>query len=308
MIGIYKITNKLNGKSYIEQSIHCGKRLDEHYKGDQFIDEVIQLEGIQNFTFEILKEVNKIELSFWEDYYIQMYNTIFPNGYNKKWNCSEDLRKMMFKTEIDSQKEEEDDEIILCDEDIELLKRANYAQKIAFDKRRICTKKQLKKFYREGKLEAQQRKKIPLDKIVLKEEDHLTSAQNFLYHIVYDSICDFNDGKVLWNLTDVSLEILKDIDLYYEEEWERKIEKDKLMKYIGMPSYTLHNLKFTLNSIEYFVSYERILQLKPWHNLFNKGFLNKERIKFLDAKNKILNIEEITTNKEIKLINRIVIS
>lgn len=308
MIGIYKITNKLNGKSYIGQSIHCGKRLDEHHKGDQFIDEVIQLEGIQNFTFEILKEVNKTELSFWEDYYIYMYNTIFPNGYNKKWNCSEDLRKIMFKTEINSQKEEDDDEIILCDEDIELLKRANYAQKIAFDKRRICTEKQLKKFYREGKLEAQQRKKIPLDKIVLKEEDHLTSAQNFLYHIVYDSICDFNDGKVLWNLTDVSLEILKDIDLYYEEEWERKMEKDKLMKYIGMPSYTLHNLKFTLNSIEYFVSYERILQLKPWHNLFNKGFLNKERIKFFDAKNKILNIEEITTNKETKLINRIVIS
>lgn len=307
MIGIYKITNKLNGKSYIGQSIHCGKRLDEHYKGDQFIDEVIQLEGIQNFTFEILKEVNKIELSFWEDYYIYTYNTIFPNGYNKKWNCSEDLRKMVFKTEMNSQKEE-DDEIILCNEDIELLKRANYAQKIAFDKRRICTEKQLRNFYKEGKLEAQQRKKIPLDKIVLKEEDHLTSAQSFLYHIVYDNICDFNDGKVLWNLTDVSLKILKDIDFHYEEEWERKMEKDKLMKYVGIPTYTLHNLKFTLNSIEYFVSYERILQLKPWHNLFNKGFLNKERIKFLDTKNKILNVEEITTNKEIKLINKIVIS
>lgn len=33
MVGIYKITNKLNGKSYIGQSIHCGKRLDEHYSG-----------------------------------------------------------------------------------------------------------------------------------------------------------------------------------------------------------------------------------------------------------------------------------
>jgi hypothetical protein len=33
MIGIYKIENKLNKKSYIGQSIHCGKRLDEHSKG-----------------------------------------------------------------------------------------------------------------------------------------------------------------------------------------------------------------------------------------------------------------------------------
>lgn len=35
MIGIYRITNKLNGKSYVGQSVHCGKRLDEHSKGTQ---------------------------------------------------------------------------------------------------------------------------------------------------------------------------------------------------------------------------------------------------------------------------------
>lgn len=49
MIGIYRITNKLNNKSYIGQSIHCGKRLDEHSKGTQLIDEIIQMEGIENF-------------------------------------------------------------------------------------------------------------------------------------------------------------------------------------------------------------------------------------------------------------------
>lgn len=93
MIGIYKITNKLNGKSYIGQSIHCGKRLDEHHKGKQLIDEVIQIEGIENFNFEILKEVDKKHLSYWEDYYIIKYDTMFPKGYNKKWNCNEEIRK-----------------------------------------------------------------------------------------------------------------------------------------------------------------------------------------------------------------------
>ena len=97
MIGIYKITNKLNNKAYIGQSIHCGKRLDEHCRGKQFIDEVIQSEGIENFTFEILKEVEKEKLNLWEDYYINKFNTLFPNGYNKRWNCSEQDRKNLFK-------------------------------------------------------------------------------------------------------------------------------------------------------------------------------------------------------------------
>ena len=93
MVGIYKITNKLNGKSYIGQSIHCGKRLDEHLKGSQFIDEIIQIEGIENFQFEILKEVERNELNYWEDYYIIEYNTLFPNGYNKKMNNPKHIQK-----------------------------------------------------------------------------------------------------------------------------------------------------------------------------------------------------------------------
>lgn len=93
MIGIYKITNKNNGKNYIGQSIHCGKRLDEHCSGDQFIDKVIQLEGVDSFTFDILKETTREELSYWEDYYIMKYNSIFPNGYNQRWNCNAATRE-----------------------------------------------------------------------------------------------------------------------------------------------------------------------------------------------------------------------
>lgn len=98
MIGIYKITNKITGKSYIGQSVHCGKRLDEHYKGNQLIDKEIQLNGISNFTFEIIRECNKSELSFWEDYYIIKYNSYFPHGYNKKWNCSTEIREIIQKS------------------------------------------------------------------------------------------------------------------------------------------------------------------------------------------------------------------
>ena len=112
MIGIYKITNKNNGKSYIGQSIHCGKRLDEHSKGSQLIDEVIQLEGIENFNFEILKEVEKEELSYWEDYYIIKFGTMFPNGYNKKWNCNRETREEIEKEILKERKENKVEEKI----------------------------------------------------------------------------------------------------------------------------------------------------------------------------------------------------
>lgn len=89
MTGIYKITNKINGKCYIGQSIHCDKRFKEHCCGKkQFIDETIQLEGIENFSFELLEECEQSELDKREDYYIQQYNTMFPNGYNKRWNIN----------------------------------------------------------------------------------------------------------------------------------------------------------------------------------------------------------------------------
>lgn len=109
MIGIYKLKNKKNGKLYIGQSIHCGKRFDEHCGGNQLIDEIIQLEGIENFSFEILKEVEKEELNYWEDYYIMKFGTIFPKGYNKRWNSSWKEREKIEKR-IREEKEEEERE------------------------------------------------------------------------------------------------------------------------------------------------------------------------------------------------------
>lgn len=55
MIGIYKITNRINGKSYVGQSINMEKRFKEHlYKQDTYIDRAIHKYGKDNFNFEIL--------------------------------------------------------------------------------------------------------------------------------------------------------------------------------------------------------------------------------------------------------------
>ena len=93
-----------------DQSVHCGKRLDEHSKGTQLIDEIIQMEGIENFQFEILKEFERNELNYWEDYFIIKFGTMFPDGYNKRWNSSVKERKEIEKSLIEGRTLEQHDE------------------------------------------------------------------------------------------------------------------------------------------------------------------------------------------------------
>lgn len=111
MIGIYKITNKKNNKSYIGKSIHCGKRFDEHFNGNLFIDNIIREEGIENFYFEIIEVLkNENDILEKEDYYIKKYNTLYPNGYNKKMNTINNINKnnIFFEDDIFSKLKWED--------------------------------------------------------------------------------------------------------------------------------------------------------------------------------------------------------
>ena len=83
MIGIYKITNLITQKSYIGQSLNINRRFQEHCrKNEQQIDQSIQKYGLDNFKFEILEECSAEQLNDREDYWIEYYNTIVPNGYN----------------------------------------------------------------------------------------------------------------------------------------------------------------------------------------------------------------------------------
>ena len=83
MIGIYKITDKISGKSYIGQSIHIFTRWSEHAR---HIREEKELNGIpleiENLTFEILELCSVEELDDKEIYWIKYYDS-YNNGFNK---------------------------------------------------------------------------------------------------------------------------------------------------------------------------------------------------------------------------------
>lgn len=77
---IYKITNQINGKSYIGYSDKVEARWVDHKhgKGSALVYQAIKKYGIEHITFEVLAEASEQE----EDAYIQEYNTMAPNGYN----------------------------------------------------------------------------------------------------------------------------------------------------------------------------------------------------------------------------------
>lgn len=91
MVGIYKITNKINGRCYIGQSINIKQRWKDHRK-DAFwkndhnynypLYKAIRKYGIENFSFEVLEECSQELLNEREIYYIQKYNSLHK-GYNQ---------------------------------------------------------------------------------------------------------------------------------------------------------------------------------------------------------------------------------
>lgn len=75
MIGIYKITNKINGKCYIGQSNNIGRRFIEHktinHETNKSLKCAYKKYGLDNFEFEILEECNLEDLDEREIFYIE---------------------------------------------------------------------------------------------------------------------------------------------------------------------------------------------------------------------------------------------
>ena len=81
MIGIYSITNKLNNKRYIGQSIDIEKRWKQHIlcgigadkAGNNKLYPAMLTFGVENFTFEIIEECEKEQLGererYWQEYF-----------------------------------------------------------------------------------------------------------------------------------------------------------------------------------------------------------------------------------------------
>lgn len=90
MTGIYCITNKINGKSYVGQSINIEERWKAHKtrpfneNSSQYnkpLYRAIRKYGLENFIFSILEECKKEDLDKAEIFWINRLDT-YNNGYN----------------------------------------------------------------------------------------------------------------------------------------------------------------------------------------------------------------------------------
>lgn len=88
---IYKITNKLNGLSYIGQTSDVFERWRQHCaRKNRTLGIAIEKDGIENFTFEILEKTNSDLANERERYWINYYKS-YPEGYNS--NAGPDTNK-----------------------------------------------------------------------------------------------------------------------------------------------------------------------------------------------------------------------
>lgn len=86
---IYKITNTINGRSYIGQTIqnvkerfyqHCATKCSKAVS-NMAIHRAIKKYGKSNFTVEVIEEIDSANLNDRERYWIKYYNS-YNNGYN----------------------------------------------------------------------------------------------------------------------------------------------------------------------------------------------------------------------------------
>ena len=89
---IYKITNNINNKVYIGQTIkqRPTDRFSQHRydsrnlkdNDNSYLHKAMNLYGVDNFSFEVIEEIENQFLNEREIYWIQVYDSLTPNGYN----------------------------------------------------------------------------------------------------------------------------------------------------------------------------------------------------------------------------------
>lgn len=242
--GIYKITNLLNNKCYIGQSVYIERRFTKHKNFDLekkdyplYVD--FEKYGIENFSFEIIELCSQEELNEKEKYWIEYFDS-FNNGYNQTIGGSG--------TQNREDKLTNEEVLQICN----LLKNTNLTQKEIASKFNVCEDTITK--INCGNTRIQKDLKYPIRKLVRHEKKYCIDCGTEIYfNATRCNKCNHKLQRVserpsrkelkqlirtlpftqigkMYNVTDNSIRkwcisenlptTKKDINSYSDEEWE----------------------------------------------------------------------------------------
>lgn len=299
MTGIYKITNKINGKIYIGKSYYCEDFLEDDGFHDNEIRELIKEIGKDYVQYEILKTVPQDELDFWQDYFIVRYHSMAPKGYNTEWNYSEDLRAVLFNSLNDCFL----NEITITRQQYDILDIAAEDQLniFSYNKERISNERQLKRFLKEGLDEAARRKPLIKEEIVLPH-GHLTPTQEVLYDRFSKMIDEYNSGVSLYDIEGYNPEKYQEYSYYTHEgkhEFSRQAIREARAR-CGYPTYSKESKLFLENGIIYFPRFCTLPDFKPLKFLFDEGYLNPEKFSLFTRRDGIVDYTHFKTKEQLR--------
>ena len=83
---IYKLTNNINKKIYIGQTVNGLRNRFWHHKSNKkaHIGKEIESYGSDNFSIELLEECRKERADYLERFWIEKLNSFYPYGYNNQ--------------------------------------------------------------------------------------------------------------------------------------------------------------------------------------------------------------------------------
>lgn len=116
-VGIYKITNMINGKIYIGQSKSLNKRKSDHFRALErgrhqniHLQYAVNKYGLGNFNFEVIERIEVEELTNRENYWMEFYKSYNrEKGYNihrpsdnrSGYEASEETKERISKSKIE---------------------------------------------------------------------------------------------------------------------------------------------------------------------------------------------------------------
>ena len=158
MIAIYKITNKINGKSYVGQTNDFGRRMYEHFnikkRSNQSLKRAITKYGKENFEIIVLEELNTNDRRFLDEreiHYIELHKPEYNrtkggSGQKGMFVSNETKEKLRVAAKLQWERKTEEEKQLQIIKNLKRPEIGHYVSKDTREKLRQCNlgKKQSK--------------------------------------------------------------------------------------------------------------------------------------------------------------------